>query len=313
MPSRPVEGDGKLSLSERRQLNKLYGDGAAAYGSVKALVTASGLSTSKVKEFLHGKKAYTKYHLAVRNFPRLNVYAHHINEIWCMYLAHVDKLAKENGAIKYILVSVDIFSRFVRVQPFKDKTAKSTKQAFIKMLTTEVQPKKIWVDEGTEFEASFRSYCKAIDFSIYHTFSETKASYAERAIRSLKNIMYRYMEENDSFRYFHKLQSFAKTMNTRINRSISKAPVNVSNANAFSILFNSEPNSQKATFKAGDYVRISEKDIPFRKGYKPQFTDEIFKIIAVAASSPPTYTLQDREKEVIRGKFYEREVIKYTI
>ena len=38
----------------------------------------------------------------------------------------------------------------------------------------------------------------------------------------------------------------------------------------------------KLKFKVGDRVRISKKDIPFPKGYKPQFTDEIFEISVIS-------------------------------
>ena len=312
MRSRPIPGAGNLSLSERRQLQGLYTSGPSAYGSVSSLVQASGLTRRKVKEFVHGKKAYTQYHLAVRKFPRLRVVAKYINEIWCLDLAYVDKLSDENNSTKYLLLAIDVLSRFVRVQPLKDKTAATTKEAFIKMIN-EVQPKKIWIDDGKEFEASFKRYCKDVGIHLYHTFSETKAAYAERAIRSLKNILYRYMEENDTSRYIHKLQSFVSIINTRVNRSTGLPPKDVSNKDAMGIIHSNPSTSKKPRFSVGEYVRISKKDIQFRKGYKPQFTDEIFKIVKITTNNPPTYTIQDKDKEVILGKFYEQEMIKYTI
>ena len=42
--------------------------------------------------------------------------------------------------------------------------------------------------------------------------SETKAAFAERTIRSLKNILYRYMEDKGC-KYIHKLTQFVKTSN----------------------------------------------------------------------------------------------------
>ena len=35
------------------------------------------------------------------------------NEIWCMDLAYVDKLAKENNGVKYLLVRQDLFYRTI--------------------------------------------------------------------------------------------------------------------------------------------------------------------------------------------------------
>ena len=67
---------------------------------------------------------------------------------------------------------------------------------------------------------------------------------------------------------------------------------------------------KKPKFGIGDRVRISKYDLPFRKGYKPQFTQKIFEIVAIATKKPPTYTIKDEQEEVIRGKFYEKEPIR---
>ena len=66
---------------------------------------------------------------------------------------------------------------------------------------------------------------------------------------------------------------------------------------------------KKPTFKNGYGVRISKYDLPFRKGYKPQFTREVFEILAIATRKPPTYTIKDEQGEVIQGKFYEKQLI----
>ena len=56
-------------------------------------------------------------------------------------------------------------------------------------------------------------------------------------------------------------------------------------------------------------MRMSKYDLPFRKDYKPQITQEFFEIFAIATKKPPTYTIKDAQEEVIRGKFYEKEII----
>ena len=67
-----------------------------------------------------------------------------------MYLAFVDKLASQNNGVKYLLVAVDVFSGFVRVQTMKTKYAKDTLQAFKKMISRKSTPEKLLVDIGTE-------------------------------------------------------------------------------------------------------------------------------------------------------------------
>ena len=54
---------------------------------------------------------------------------------------------------------------------------------------------KMWVDERIEFAGGFRKLWKAEGIEIYSTVSETEAAFAERTVRSLKNILYHYMED----------------------------------------------------------------------------------------------------------------------
>ena len=88
-------------------------------------------------------------------------------------------------------------------------------------------------------------------------------------------------------------------------------PKTVKNRDFMSILY-SRPlrDYKKPTFKIGDRLQISNYDLPFRKGYRSQFTRELFEFLAIAAKKPPTYNIKDEQDEVIQGKFYQRELIK---
>ena len=178
------------------------------------------------------------------------------------------------------------------------------------MISRKNTPEKLWVDKGTEYGGTFKKFCKEKSIEVYSTMSETKAAFAERAIQSLKHIIYRYIEDHGE-KFINKLPQFVSTMNCRINRSIGKSPRDVKNTDFLSILYNKPlTRYKKLKFKVGDRVRISKNDIPFRKGYKPQFTDEIFEISAVSTKKPPTYIIKDLDKEEILGKFYEKELRK---
>lgn len=47
-----------------------------------------------------------------------------IDNQWDSNLADMSSLSRFNGGIKYLLVVIDIFSRFLWVQPLKNKTGK---------------------------------------------------------------------------------------------------------------------------------------------------------------------------------------------
>ena len=66
---------------------------------------------------------------------------------------------------------------------------------------------------GTEFAGEFKKLCKAEGKEIYPTMSETKAAFAERTIRSVKKILYRYME-NIGYMYIHNLTQVVTTLNS---------------------------------------------------------------------------------------------------
>ena len=223
-----------------------------------------------------------------------------------MDLAHVDKLAKENNGVKYLLLRQDLFDRFVNAKGMKTKDSQETVKAFSSMITKRNRPKNIWVDKGTEFAGAFKKFCTAEVIQVYSTMSETKAAFAESTRQSLKNIVYRYMEDY-GYKYIHKLPQFITTLNSRRNSSIDMRPKTVKNFDFMSIRYSKLLREfKKPAFKSGDRVRISKYDLPFCKGYKPQFTREVFEIVAIATRKQPTYTIKDEQGEVIQGKFYQK-------
>ena len=130
MPKRKSEEAGSLSKSESQRLQRLYTQGGTAHGSVPNLVKASNLSVSKVRQFLYSKASYTKFTLATRKFKRMKAFAGFKNETWCMDLAYVDKLAKDNNGVMYLLVRQDLFDRSVDAKGMKSKDSKETVRAF---------------------------------------------------------------------------------------------------------------------------------------------------------------------------------------
>ena len=161
MPKLKREEAGSLSKSERQKLQRLYTQSVAAYGSVRNLVKASNLSVSEVRQFLNSKPSYTKFTLATCKFKRMKAFARFKNEIWCMDLAYVDKLAKDNNGVMYLLVRQDLFDRTVDAKGMKTRDSKETVRAFLTMITKKNRPNKIWVDKGTEFAGEFKKLCKA--------------------------------------------------------------------------------------------------------------------------------------------------------
>ena len=182
-----------------------------------------------------------------------------------MHVAYMDKIAKHNHGFKYLLVAVDVLSRYLRVQPLKTMYSKDCVEAFKQMIKTK-QPEKVCTDNGNELRGEFKTFCENKNIHLYTTENETKSAFAERNFRSLKNILYRYLEEKWTWKYIKELPTFENIINSRVNRVKKLAPNKVfKNHEPFLISIALDNKKYKPRFEEGDLVRIAKPDDTFRK------------------------------------------------
>ena len=115
-----------------------------------------------MRQFLYSKHSYTKFTLAKRKFERLRAFARFKKEIWCMDFAYLDKLAKKNYGVMFLLNRQDLFDRTVSAKRMKTKDSQETVKAFSSMITKKNRPKKIWLDKGTAFAGALEKFCAAL-------------------------------------------------------------------------------------------------------------------------------------------------------
>ena len=93
----------------------------------------------------------------------------------------MQSLSKYNKGIKYLLCTIDLFSKYAWVIPIKDKEGTSIVNAFKKILSDlNRKPNIIWVDQGSEFyNKSFKDFLKINNIEMYSTYNEGKSVVAE--------------------------------------------------------------------------------------------------------------------------------------
>ena len=223
-----------------------------------------------------------------------------------MDLAQVDKLAEFNSGLNYLMIIVDLFSRFVTVGTMRNKNAETAKACFISLCSLTF-PKKLWIDSGKEFLADFKNFCQDAGIRVYQIHTEKKALYAERYIQSLKNIMYRYMEDKDTLKHVPAIPNFVKTLNSRLNTTTGLAPEKVENKHFLQVFYNGKIKKlkiQKPKFELGYKVRLAYDDFYFCKGYKPQFTDRSNTVEKISTDRPiVTYEIKDSENKTLDGRY----------
>ena len=81
--------------------------------------------------------------MAARKFKRMSAFARFKEETWCMDLAYVDKLAKKNNGVKFLVLRQDLVDRTVNAEGIKTKDSKESVKAFSSKITKKNRPKKI--------------------------------------------------------------------------------------------------------------------------------------------------------------------------
>ena len=227
-----------------------------------------------------------------------------IDKIWAADLADMTALNKDNEGINFLLLVIDIFSKYGWIIPLKNKKGETVANA-LKTIFKERKPEKLWTDKGREF------YNKDVKnlVELYSTENEEKSSIVERWIRTIKEKMWKYFTDNNTYNYMDVLPELVKDYNNTVHTSTKLTPIDASKKkNELTVWRNLYPDRYKINnltpkFSVGDEVRITKKKKVFEKGYTTRWTEEIF-------TDPITYKLEDLQGEEIKGTFYEPELQK---
>ena len=88
----------------------------------------------------------------IRKFKKRKVYSSFKDNIWGVDLADMQLISKHNKRIRYLLCLIDLFSKYARAVPLKNKKGATINNAFQSILDkSKRKPNKIWVDQDTEF------------------------------------------------------------------------------------------------------------------------------------------------------------------
>lgn len=255
-----------------------------------------------------------------KNFATRRVVAYGIDDVHQADLADMSRHAQANDGVTFLLVVIDVFSKFAWVVPMKDKSNKSVVTAFKKIYgnSDARRPGKLGTDAGTEFLGRMVRELLKQSYSIhqYTLGNRQKAAVAERFIRTLKTKLHKLMDSGGSERYIDSLQDIVDGYNSSVHRSIKMKPKDVNYENAgkvYRTLYAKGPKKTDPLYGVGDRVRISVFKKTFSKGYEQNYSDEIFQVVRVLNTRPPVYKLEDYYGEPIGGTFYGRELTKVIV
>ena len=237
-------------------------------------------------------------------------------------LVEMHSLLPWNKKYPYLLTVIDTFSKKGYGRALRNKTGKEVTAAFEDVLKEIGKPvKNLQTDQGKEFyNRDFQRLLKEQNIIHYHTYTDKKASIVERFNRSLKMLMWKKFTQMNNFKWVNILPKIINQYNNRFHRTIKMAPNQVSRRNLAQVKQNilDSQKGKKTTVRKplhlGDVVRISRlKNIFDKEATKPNWSEEVFKIVNVQKTRPVTYDLQDLLGEDIKGSFYHQELQKTSI
>ena len=107
--------------------------------------------------------------------------------------------------------------------------------------------------------------------------------------------------------WLNHLDAALQKYNNRVHGTTKMTPFEANNKPIDPPTFVNKAKQPK--FQVGDFVRVPNKRNSFSKGYTTNWNREFFKIHSINKTNPVTYTLEDENKEIIQGKYYEQELL----
>ncbi len=253
---------------------------------------------------------------ARKKFKRLHVVLKGIDDLWQADLVDMKAFSKYNNGYKYILTIIDGFSKVAWGIPLKNKSSASVCGSMHGIFQKSNRfPRNLHTDFGTEFyNSTFKDLMTKYNINHYSTYSHLKASIVERFNRTLKEKMWKTFSFFGTYKWIDKIDSLVNEYNNTKHSTIKLKPIEVNSKEIerklLSTVYKKSRPFVKSKYKIGDYVRVSKYKGNFEKGYTPNWSPEIFKIIAVNTKFPVTYKLEDYQSLPIAGRFYEQELQK---
>jgi len=274
------------------------------------------ITLRQIKDWLRGQETYTLHRRMLHKFPRNKVIVGGFMQQWDADLMDMTSLSKYNGGVTFLLVAIDIFSRFLFVVPLKSKRGKDVTEAFASIFAKGWKPYKIRTDRGKEFtNRVLQQLLKEQGVEHFVTSNEVKANYAERVIKTIKGRIFKYFTKKQTYEYVSHLQDFVDSYNHTYHRSIKMKPADVNHDNE-AALWQQQYGSTTAghpvrnfKFDVGAHVRVSYLKTTFMREYNEKWSGEIFTVRnQYFREGIPIYQLDDYSGDDIQGTFYEEEL-----
>jgi hypothetical protein len=141
---------------------------------------------------------------------------------------------------------------------------------------------------------------------------DVKCSVIERAIRNMRERLYKYFTYKNTYRYIDVITKCVERYNGTVHTTTGMAPPNVRDTDILTIWKNKTHRLGRMAapkFHLDQHMRIGKEKMKFSKGGEQNFTTDIFMINKVIRRSPSSiYEIEDLRGQHITDQFCMEEL-----
>ena len=238
---------------------------------------------------------------------------YHIDDIWSLDILDLkDYGPGNNKGYRYILVTIDNFSKFGWTTPLKNKNAQTIKDSFENILiSSKRKPNLIETDRGKEFYNNiFQDFLNKNNIKLYSRNTSLGAVFAERFNRSIRDLLKKIVFENGDANWIDVLPTITNQYNDRVHSSTKLSPKDASlKKNEGYVYKNLLDKRKKITpkFQINDLVRVADLKKTFSKGDTTNWSYKLYKITEIINDTLPSYKIDNLPER------YNESLLKKTV
>ena len=279
------------------------------------------ITIKQVKDWLQTQESYTTFKTVRRRFDRPKLVVSQSNWQWDVDMLNMTWYRKWNRDYGYVLVCVDIFTRYAFTRPLLSLRAGAVKDAFDQIFQYNEKPKTIRSDRGSEFlNGTMKSYFREMGIHHFPTNNEIKTSHCERLIKTIRLRIGRMIRGKRSFTWVDYLPSLTQAYNESVHRSINMTPLNAMCVADKATLWKWQytrndaatktgPNPEKFTLSLNDTVRLSYQSKAFERNYDEKWSKSVYTVTARRMNQGyESYTVKSYDNQPVLGQFSHHEL-----
>ena len=236
---------------------------------------------------------------------------YHIDDTWSLDILDLKDYGPENiRGYRYVLVTIDNFSKISWTVPLKNKNALTIKDSFENIsINSKRKPDLIESDRGKEFFNNiFQDFLNKNNIKICSRNSSFGSVYAERFNRSIRDLLKRPVFEKGDGNWIDVLPTITKQYNNTIHSSTKLTPIQASLKKNEGYVYKNlldKPKRIIPKFQINDLVRVADLKKTFSKGDTTNWSYKLYKITEIINDTIPAYEidyLPERYNEALLKK-----------